>query len=206
VKKIIPIIIAIVTGLTVLAGYFFQAELGSLTRLLIDWGILLVGLAGLMGVGYLLKMHLIRVTRGQKGRYYSIIVLAAFLVTVGVGFLLTPQHPFFRNWVLNIQIPVETSLLALLAVTMLYASLYLIRTRGWTLMSVSFLVSALVSLVLNLRYLQPEPGTPAAEWVEFIRRLPLAGLRGILIGIALGGLIVGLRVLLAMDRPYEGEK
>lgn len=205
-KKIIPIIIAIVTGLTVLAGYFFQTELGPLTRLLIDWGILLVGLAGLLGIGYLLKMHIVRVARGQKGRYYSIIVLVVFLFTVGVGFLLSPQHPFFRNWVLNIQIPVETSLLALLAVTLLFASLYLIRTRGWTLMSISFLASALVSLVLNLRYLQPEPGTAGAEWVEFIRRLPMVGLRGILIGIALGGLIVGLRVLLAMDRPYEGEK
>jgi hypothetical protein len=105
--------------------------------------------------------------------------------------------------VLNIQIPVETSLLAILAVTMLFASLRIIRTRGWTLMSASFLISALISLILNLHYLNPAIGTAGAEWLEFVRRLPLAGLRGILIGIALGGLIVGLRVLLGMDRPYE---
>lgn len=73
-------------------------------------------------------------------------------------------------------------------------------------MSISFLVSALISLVLNLRYLTPAVGTMAAEWVAFVKRLPLAGLRGILIGIALGGLIVSLRVLLGMDRPYEGEE
>ena len=205
-KRIIPIFIAIATGLTVLASYFFQSELGPLTGLIINWGILLVGLAGLIGIGYLLKMHFVRIVRWQKGGFFSVVVLAAFLITVGAGFLLTPQHAFFRNWVLNILIPVETSLLAILSVTLLYASLYLIRTRGWTLMSISFLASALVSLVFNLRYLQPEPGTAGAEWVEFIRGLPLVGLRGILIGIALGGLIVGLRVLLAMDRPYEGEK
>lgn len=202
-KRIIAILIASLTGLTVLAGYFFQAQLANLTGLLIEWGILLVGLAGVIGIGYLLKMHLVRVVRWQKGSLLSLIVLVAFLVTVGIGFFLPSESAFFRNWVLNIQIPVETSLLAILTVTMLFASLRIIRTRGWTLMSASFLISALISLILNLHYLNPANGTAGAEWLEFVRRLPLAGLRGILIGIALGGLIVGLRVLLGMDRPYE---
>jgi hypothetical protein len=205
-KKVLPILIAVVTGLTILAGYFFQARLAPIPGMLINWGITLVGLAGLLGVGYLVRMHVIRIARGQKGGFNSVILIAAFFFTIIAGMMLTPQDPLFRNWVLNIQIPVETSLLAILAVTLLYASLRVIRTRGWTLMSVSFLASALVSLVLNLRYLQPEPGTLGAAWVEFIRRLPLVGLRGILIGVALGGLIVGLRVLLAMDRPYEDEQ
>lgn len=202
-KRIIAILVASLTGLTVLAGYFFQAQLANLTGLLIEWGILLVGLAGVIGIGYLLKMHLVRVVRWQKGSLLSLIVLVAFLVTVGIGFFLPSESAFFRNWVLNIQIPVETSLLAILTVTMLFASLRIIRTRGWTLMSASFLISALISLILNLHYLNPANGTAGAEWLEFVRRLPLAGLRGILIGIALGGLIVGLRVLLGMDRPYE---
>lgn len=202
-KRIIAILVASLTGLTVLAGYFFQAQLANLTGLLIEWGILLIGLAGVIGIGYLLKMHLVRVVRWQKGSLLSLIVLVAFLVTVGIGFFLPSESAFFRNWVLNIQIPVETSLLAILTVTMLFASLRIIRTRGWTLMSASFLISALISLILNLHYLNPAIGTAGAEWLEFVRRLPLAGLRGILIGIALGGLIVGLRVLLGMDRPYE---
>lgn len=205
-KRIFPLLTAFATGLTILAGYFFQTRLVSLTGLLINWGILLVGLAGLIGVGYLLRMQIQRITHGQKGVFYSVILVLAFLITAGAGFILSPQHVFFRNLVLNIQIPVETSLLAILAVTLLYASLRMIRTRGWTLMSISFLVSALISLVLNLRYLTPAVGTMAAEWVAFVKRLPLAGLRGILIGIALGGLIVSLRVLLGMDRPYEGEE
>jgi uncharacterized membrane-anchored protein YitT (DUF2179 family) len=167
---------------------------------------LLVGLAGLIGIGYLLKMHISRLVKARKGSFYSAIVLILFLVTVGAGFILSPQDVLYRNWVLNLVIPVETSLLALLSVTLLSASLYFIRTRGWTLMSVSFLVSALVSLVLKLAYIDPQSGTMAAEWVNFIRRLPITGIRGILIGMALGGLVVGLRVLLAVDRPYNGEK
>lgn len=205
-KKIFPIMIAIVTGLTILAGYFFQARLAPIPGMLINWGITLVGLAGLLGIGYLVRMHVIRIARGQKGGFNSVILIASFFFTIIAGIMLTPQDPLYRNWVLNIQIPIETSLLAIVAVTLLYGSLRMIRTRGWTLMSISFLASALVSLVLNLRYLQTEVGTQGTEWIEFIRQLPLAGLRGILIGMALGGLIVGLRVLLAMDRPYEDEQ
>lgn len=205
-KKFLPIFIASATGVTILSGYLFQDRLGPVLGLLINWGILLVGLAGLIGIGYLLKMHLTRIARHQKGGFYSAIVLMSFLFTIGIAIILTPEHAFFRAWVLNIQTPVETSLLAILAVVLLYTSLHFIRTRGWTLMSVSFLVGALTSLILNLGYVQPQQGTEAAEWVNFIRRLPVAGLRGILIGMALGGLIVGMRVLLAIDRPYDGEK
>jgi hypothetical protein len=204
-KKILPIIIACGTGLTVLAGYFFKIELAPVLGLLIHWGISLVGLAGLIGIAYLVRMHFIRIARRQKGGFYSVIVLIAFLFTFIAGLILTPDNPLYRDWVLNIQVPVEASLLAILSVTLLYASLYLIRTRGWTPMSVGFLVGALVSLILNLAVLQFQPGSMGEVWALFLRRLPLAGLRGILIGMALGGLIVGLRVLLAVDRPYEGE-
>lgn len=204
-KKILPAVIACATGLTVLAGYLFQDQLTPVLGLLINWGILLAGLAGLIGIGYLVMMHVGRITHRQKGGFSSAIVLITFIFTLGAGLILTPQSAVFRDWVLNIQIPVETSLLAILAVMLFYTSLYLIRTRGWTPMSIGFLVSALFSLTLNIGYVQFQAGSLGAEWVLFIRRLPLAGLRGILIGMALGGLIVGLRVLLALDRPYDGE-
>jgi hypothetical protein len=205
VKKIIPALIASATGLTVLAGYLFQDQLTPVLGLFINWGILLTGLASLIGIGYLVLMHVKRITHHQKGGFPSAVFLIAFLFTLGAGIILTPQSAVFRDWVLNIQVPVETSLLAILAVTLFYTSLHLIRTRGWTPMSIGFLISALFSLTLNIGYVQFQKGSQGAEWVLFIQRLPLAGLRGILIGMALGGLVVGLRVLLAIDRPYDGE-
>jgi hypothetical protein len=38
--------------------------------------------------------------------------------------------------------------------------------------------------------------------VSFIRLIPLAGGRGILIGISLGALLTGLHVLFGTERPY----
>ncbi len=204
-KKGLPVLIASFTGLTVLAGYYFQNKLAPLLGLMINWGILLAGLAGLMGVGYLIKMHGLRISSNQKGKGYSFLVLISFVFTLSMGLVLSPDHEFYRAWVLNIQTPIETSLLAIFAIILLTSSVYLIRTRGWTPMSIGFLVGALLALTSYIGILRITPGSLAEKWISFIQRLPLAGLRGIVIGMALGGLIVGLRVLLAAERPYDGK-
>lgn len=201
-KKVLTVVIGLVIGMTVLAGYLFQALLGPVLALVVDWGILLVGLTGLLGIGYLLQMHIVKLIRRKKGAFFSVVVLLSFVVTLAAGFLLPDQNMFFNNLILNVQIPVEASLLAILAVTLIYTSLHLIRTRGWTPMSVGFLISAVVTLILDLGYFQVGQGTLAAGLVTFLRQLPLVGARGILLGMALGGLIVGLRILLTIDRPY----
>jgi hypothetical protein len=45
-------------------------------------------------------------------------------------------------------------------------------------------------------------GTLIYPWVTQV--LALGGARGILIGVALGALTTGLRVLFGVDRPYGG--
>jgi len=201
-KKIVGIVIAVVTGLIVLAGYFFQAQLGPVLSMILDWGILLAGAAGLIGVAYLFRMHLLKIIQNKKGAFYSGVVLAAFLFALIAGFILTPQNSFYRHLILNVQLPVEASLLAILAIMLLYAGLRLIQTRGWTPMSGAFLVSAIVSLIIDLGFIQTRSGTLGAELIALLDRLPTAGARGILLGMALGGMVVGLRVLLTVDRPY----
>jgi len=205
-KKILSVIIASVSGILILLGYFFKDRSGGLLVLLINWGILLISVAGLIGVGYLLQMHIRRLIQRKKGMFLSILLLLSFLTTLTLGFVFSLESEFFRELILNIQVPVEASLLALLAVVLFSSSTRLIKVRGWTPLSIGFLCSALVFLFLDLDLLKTGSGTLAAELILLIRRLPLAGARGILLGMALGGLIVGLRVLLGMDRPFgEGK-
>lgn len=201
-KKALTLLILLIVGFSVLAGYFFQVQLSPLLALIFNWGFALLGAVGLIGIGYLLWHHLSRIMRKEKSLFSSIIVLVAFSFTLLTGLVLTSQNAFFRAFILNVQIPVEASILGLIAVTLFYGSLRLIRTQGWTPMSIGFLVSALVSLILDLGVLHAETGTLGAELIAFLHRLPLVGSRGILIGMALGGLMVGLRVLFNMKRPY----
>lgn len=204
-KKILIITIVVVTGLTILAGYFLDDPLTPVVSALVDWGILLVGVSGLIGIGYLVRGQVLKLVRREKGAFFSVVSLLAFIFTFAAGFVWSQQNELYRDLVLNVQIPVETSLLAILAVTLLYASLRLIRTRGWTPMSIGFFASAMVTLILNLGIFQAGADSPGGRLVAFLRRLPLIGARGVLLGMALGGLVVGLRVLLTFDRPYGEE-
>ena len=199
-KKILWIVIAALTGLTVLAGYFFQTQLSPALALIFEWGLVLLAVAGLIGIGMLLTRHIRRIIYWEKGAFYSVVVLVAFLVALIAGFVLTPKSELYRNLILNVQVPVEASLLAILAVTLLVASLRIIRVRGWTPMSIAFLVSAVFSLIINLSWIRTPSGSLAEGILAFFTRLPMIGARGVLLGMAIGGLVVGLRYLLAVDR------
>lgn len=203
-KKALSIVIVLGVGLLTLAGYFFKVALSPIMTKVVAWGILLMGAAGLIGIAVLLRSHLIRVIHKEKGAIHSVVMILALLFALIGGLVLTPESPFYRDFILNIQIPIEASLLALLAVTLLYTSVRLIRNRGWTLMSVAFLFSAIISLILDLGFIQTVQGSLANSILTFLDRLPTAGARGILFGMALGGLVVGLRTLFSMGN-HEGE-
>jgi hypothetical protein len=64
------------------------------------------------------------------------------------------------------------------------------------------LISAVISLALNIGVVNAALGNEASAVINYLRRIPMVGARGILLGMALGGLIVGLRVLLTIDKPY----
>jgi len=99
-------------------------------------------------------------------------------------------------------VPVEASLMAILAITLIYASIRLLRRRP-DVMSVIFLVSAVVFLILVVPTpFGPVPGDRAM--LDFLGMFSGGGARGLLIGIALGTLLTGLRVLFGVDRPYGG--
>ena len=201
-KKILPIIILLLIGLTILGGYIFPGALGPLLSLLVDWAVILIGAAGLFGIGYLVRKHTEVIARKEKRIFLSITLLTAFAFTLIFGLILSIDNPIFVDLLINVQIPVETSLLAILAVVLMTASFRLISTRGWTPMSISFLVGAVMSLALNVAVVNLNLSATGSAILNFLRRLPLVGARGILLGMALGGLIIGLRVLLTIDKPH----
>ena len=200
-KKILFGAITLIVGLVVLAGFFFQDQFGPALTLIYQWGLVLVAVGGLIGLGTLAAFHIRNIIRQKKGWIYSVVLLAAFLFAMIAGFVLTPQSAFYQDLILNVQVPVETSLLAILAATLLYASLQLIRTRGWTPLSIAFMASAVFSMLFNLGLIQTASGTLGEQLLMFFRRLPLVGARGVLIGMALGGLVMGLRFLFSTDHP-----
>lgn len=204
--RLVTAAFAIASGAIVLLGYFFPEQLGSLRILLLDWAVIIAGAAVLVGVFNLTAVHMEKFRARQKGGAYGILLVISLLVTFfGLGVWLGPNSQGMQIAVNAIIVPVEASLMAILAVTLIYASMRLLRRRV-DVMSIVFLVVTVILLAL----MTPTPfgpilgdqGTQLA--IDFLGMFSGGGARGLLIGIALGTLLTGLRVLFGADRPYGG--
>ncbi len=197
--------IAIAVGLIVLLGYFLpQIVSADLRAILVGIAVILAGVATLVGVINLIVAHLHQMTSPGGRDFYSFFLILAFLITLAFGLIKSPADPSFQVVVTSIQTPIETSLMAVLAISLAYASLRLLQKRkGW--MPVLFAISTLVFLILGSGLLAgSESVLGLGPLVGFLNRLPMAGARGILLGVALGSLTTGLRILFGADRPYSG--
>lgn len=194
--------IAITAGLIVLMGYMIGNPILQLVRwYMLDWAMILAGVATLIGILGLIRIHVCK-TRSKD--LYSIILVIAFVATLTAGLILGPSHQQFANIVTHVQYPVEASLLALLTFSLIYAAIRLF-TQKKGLMGIIFIISAVLFLAISSTFLLSNLQIPALQVVlSAIQSLPLAGARGLILGIALGGLAAGIRVLLGLDRPYHG--
>lgn len=202
--QIVALVFAVVAGLIILLGYFLPA-LMPLQGIVLNWAVILAGGAAIVGVFNLVLVHGNKITRREKGAAYSAILLVSLFATFVFGLALQPSHPAMQAVVNGIIVPVEASLMAVLAVTLLYASIRLLRRRP-DLMSIVFIGTAVVMLISSATLPFGEIGplnNLLRPWMQHV--LSLAGARGILIGVALGALTTGLRVLAGADRPYGGK-
>lgn len=201
--RVFTAVFAIAAGVIVLLGYFFPiAQLDQLRLQLIDWAIIIAGMAVLIGIGNLIAVQWEKIRTRQKGSLYGVLLILSLGITFVLGLVLGPNDPFMRLAVDAVIVPVEASLMAILAVTLIYASIRLFRRR-LDVTTVLFLLTA----VLFLLAVMPTPfGAIPGDWIitQFGGMLSRGGARGLLLGIALGTLLTGLRVLLGVDRPYGG--
>lgn len=201
--RVFTALIAIATGVLILLGYFFQQAVGIQT-LLLNWAIILAGTAALVGVFNLIIVHTDKIRHAEKGSVYSALLIIALVATSTFGILLRPQHEAMQVLLNGIILPVEATLMGLLTVSLLYAAIRLLRRRA-DVMGIVFLLTATLIFIGSATLPfgdMPIIGTLIRPWVTQI--WALGGARGILIGVALGTLTTGLRVLFGLDRPYGG--
>jgi hypothetical protein len=205
--RIITAIIAIAVGLLVLMGYFVptQATLG-IQSLLLNWAMLMVAAAAVVGVLNLVFVHADKIRRREKGNLYSAILIAFLFGTFMLGMILSPAHQIMRVLLNGVILPIEAALMAILTVTLLYAAVRLLRRRTDFTSIVFLLTAALIlfgSATLPSMFGANIPVISSLS-TGIQQVLAVGGARGILIGVSLGTLLTGLRVLSAMDRPYGG--
>lgn len=206
--------IALLTGGIVLAGIFLRKMvpvLGKIEALVLQWAVFLAALALLAGVINLTAVHWRKVKAGNSSSFYSGVLIFSLLITIAVTAWDGPTGSW-SLWIFNhIQIPIEGSLVALLAILLIYTAARMLRYRvnGMTIVFIAVVIiillgtaplygsnkiTALKDVSSNLKLL--------ASWVNLT--WATAGARGILLGVALGTIATGLRILLGADHPYGG--
>jgi hypothetical protein len=201
-KGIFSASIAMGTGILILLGYFLPIPiLVNLRMILLQWAVIVAGAVVLVGCVNLLATHAMKIKAQPAKSAYSMLVIIFLLISFIFGNI--PGFESISAVILDsILIPVETSLMAILSVTLIYAIVRMFRAR-LDLMSIVFFATVVIMLfaMIPLPFLGEIPGTDLVR--SYLAQVFAAGgARGILIGVALGTLTTGLRVLLGADRPY----
>ncbi len=185
--------------------------LAQASSLLIQLVTVIGALALILGIINLLVVHVHKLSSGINGLYSFVTLLAAVLVVAvhiadraGVFKTLEPTGgtgDFVSLTVMDaVQVAIESALAGLLTFFLVYAAFRLLRKRlsGWNVLFLAALILVLIG------YIPISNVTGLSDIRDWLLRVPVtAGTRGILIGVALGTLITGIRLLFGQDRLFR---
>ncbi|KAF0111146.1 MAG: Uncharacterized protein FD147_1084 [Chloroflexi bacterium] len=205
-KSPLSLTVAIVVGIVILIGYFVPSpSLAAIRTPMLNWAMTLAGIASLVAIiNLIFGVHWKRLRESGSKQFFSAVVILSFLVTLTAGIFFGPSDSNYQKVVTAIQVPIETSLMAVLAITLAYSSLRLLqRQHNW--MGLLFFLSVILFLVINSGVMAFASDIPILQvLLSGFHNVPVAGARGILLGIALGSLATGIRILIGSDKPYSG--
>lgn len=212
VKQWIPsLLFATIPGLVVLLGYLFPGRLliqyrGRVVEwrdVLVEWAVIVAAFAFLLGIFNILRVHGGRIGHRYQGWPYSLVLLLVMVVAwippllpVGIPGQETLDRAVF-DYVIS---PVGASLAALVVFTLALAAFRLLRVRRGA-GAVLFLLTVAVVLLGSVPFIGLEWLAGFRDWI--INVPGMAGMRGLLLGVALGTVITALRVLVVSERPHS---
>ena len=199
VQNPIALAVAVISGVVMLASYLGFGT--GLREALLSWVMIMAAAALIIGVFNLTSVHARNIVAG-KGVVYSLALIGSVIVTFAIKFL--DQDFLPAEWVLsNLIIPVESALMAVLLISLTYAAIRLVSQRP-NVYSVVFVFVVVFTLIANTSLGIAIPFIQEVVKPLITQVLASAGARGILIGVALGTITTGLRVIMGFDRPYGG--
>lgn len=155
----------------------------------------------LIGILNLFSVHLGRLSRLEHGSPYSLILIISAVAVMVLHVLNfrtkdTEQRVSYLIFE-TLQVTLESALAGLMFFFLLYAA-YKLAQRRLTLSNGLFMVALLLALIGWL------PLGLISDVRTWLLEVPATGgARGLLIGVALGTLVAGIRVLIGQDQAYR---
>lgn len=201
------IAIAVLSAIIALLGYFIENSLlNQIRSSLLQSAIILAGVALIIGVINMMRVHWVEMRGGKGNKIYHLTFFAGLILTLLLGGWFGMSNPN-GYWLYEaVVVPVEASLMAIMAIFLTYLLTKIINRRK-DFFSIVFLVTVLVGLLTSAPFLGQEiPFIATGNSIvkSLLHLVSNGAMRGILIGVALGSIATGLRVILGSDRPYGG--
>ncbi len=207
IRRNLPLVITFIAGMLVIGDYYIKVP--SYNQLVSDW-LKFVNVAAtfavVIGMVTLTRIHARRLTKHKEGWHNSLALLIALYGLLIVGLVLGEgkftAHPTYAYWFDNLYVPLDSTIFSMLAFYITSASYRAFRAR--TAEATVLLISAVV-VMIGRAPIGPAIWSEFVPIISWIMAVPnTAGMRGILIGVALGVLSMGIRVLLGRERGYLG--
>ncbi len=205
--------VSLVSGLALVTIFGLLASddsgLAIVSDFLLQFVAVIAAFAVLIGVlNLLVFVHLSRVFTRQSGMFYSLISIVSAVLVISVYIAdrtdrwtgdLKDQELTPRLFSV-LQITLESALASLILFFLVYAA-YRLMHKEFTWSNVLFIGAILIVL---LGWLPVGGLADLADVREWLLKVPVtSGARGLLIGIGLGTVVIGVRVLLAHDSIYR---
>jgi len=200
-KTTIPRIVTLLGGLIVLIEYFFKVEMiSSIAKEIMSWGVIIAAFASTLGAVNLLRIHSNNVRKKRAVAPYSYVLLISLFAYLVLGLVTGPKGTLYQFLFNKLLQPLSSTLFACNAffITSAAYRAFIVRNR-----EAAILLTSAVLVMLG------RVGIGEALWSGFpavskwIMDIPTgAGMRGIIIGSALGAVAISLRILLGFERSH----
>jgi hypothetical protein len=201
-RKEIPLLITLLSGLVYVVANFFNVPLAKTVKGELDqWFLIATAFAVLLGVVNLTMIHVRNLMSSKSGKFYSLVLLVAMYGTIAIGLFQTNQGPFYQGFIFNRMInPLSATMYSILVFYISSAAYRAFRVRSFE--ATLLLLTAVIVMIGRVPIGDIiSPYIPqVTSWLQDVPNT--AGMRGIMIGIALGGVATALRVIVGLERTY----
>jgi hypothetical protein len=203
-RREIPIAIVTITGLIVIFDYFFNIPgVSGISGEIQLWGVLVSTFAMGLGLVNVIRQHTTRVMKRTGEWWLSVWLLICLALTLITGFIPPIQTHAAFTWIFDtVNKPLGGSMYAILAFFITSAVYRTFRARN---------ADAFLLLLAGFFTLLNKAPIGGAIWPGFIDigawflKVPnMAGMRGIIIGAAIGVTALGIRTLAGIETRAFG--
>jgi hypothetical protein len=177
-----------------------QANIANMATQATRWNIIIAAFATALGAANLLRIHSRRINNRSARWPMSVLLLASLFIYAIIGLAQGPRGVDYQWLWQNLFTPLSATMFSLNAFFISSAAVRAFRVR--TVQAAILMVCAFAVMIGNTGVgVALWSGFPkAGSWVMSI--INVAGMRGIIIGSALGAMGIALRVILGLERGH----